>query len=44
MVNIIFEISEVLTRIEFSQKDIITPTLRKNNRIKTLVGTLEIES
>lgn len=43
MVNLISEISEVLTRLEFSEKSLITPLLRKKNRIKTLAGTLEIE-
>jgi len=43
MVNLISSISEELTRVEYYQKDIITPQLRKKNRIKTLAGTLEIE-
>ena len=43
MVNLISAISEELTRIEFNENKIITPKLRKINRIKTLVGTLEIE-
>ena len=43
MVNLISAISEELTIIEYNQKDIITPMLRKKNRIKTLAGTLEIE-
>ena len=43
IVHLIAEISEELTRIEINQKEIITPKLRKENRIKTLVGTLEIE-
>jgi Fic family protein len=43
MVNLISSISEELTRIEFNQKEIITPYLRKKNRIKTLAGTLAIE-
>ena len=43
MVNLISEISEELTRIEYSKENIITPMLRKKNRIKTLAGTLEIE-
>ena len=43
IVNLISEISEELTRVEFSEKTIITPKLRKKNRVKTLVGTLEIE-
>jgi len=43
MVNLIASISEELTRIEYNQKEIITPQLRKKNRVKTLAGTLEIE-
>ena len=43
MVNLISAISEELTRIEYSKETIITPMLRKKNRIKTLAGTLEIE-
>jgi Fic family protein len=43
MVNLISSISEELTRIEYNQQDIITPRLRKKNRIKTVAGTLEIE-
>lgn len=43
MVNLISSISEELTKIEYSKKDIITPRLRKKNRVKTLAGTLEIE-
>lgn len=37
------KISELLVTLEYQEKDIITPKLRKKNRIKTLVGTLEIE-
>lgn len=43
VVNLIADISEELTRIEYNKKKIITPQLRKKNRIKTLAGTLEIE-
>lgn len=43
MVNLISKISEELTRIEYNEKEIITPTLRKKNRAKTLAGTLAIE-
>ncbi|MBL0686530.1 MAG: Fic family protein [Sulfurospirillum sp.] len=43
MVNLISSISEELTKIEYSKKEIITPRLRKKNRVKTLAGTLEIE-
>ena len=37
------KIGEALTRVEYDRQHIITPTLRKKNRIKTLAGTLEIE-
>ncbi len=37
------KIGEELTRVEYDSKNIITPKLRKKNRIKTLAGTLEIE-
>ncbi|MEA2072070.1 MAG: Fic family protein [Campylobacterota bacterium] len=43
MVNIISAISEELTKIEYNKNDIITPQLRKKNRVKTISGTLEIE-
>jgi Fic family protein len=43
MVNLISLISEAISKIESSQQPIITPKLRKINRIKTLAGTLEIE-
>lgn len=37
------KISEELTKIEYDEKNIISPKLRKTNRIKTITGTLEIE-
>jgi Fic family protein len=37
------EISEALTKIEIHEQHLITPYLRKINRIKTLAGTVEIE-
>ncbi len=43
MVHLISSISEELTKIEYSKREIITPRLRKKNRVKTLAGTLEIE-
>ena len=43
MVNLISNISEELTHVEYEQEAMITPKLRKKNRVKTLVGTLEIE-
>ncbi|MEA3418359.1 MAG: Fic family protein [Campylobacterota bacterium] len=42
-VNLISQISEGLTRLEFGTPQVVTPMLRKKNRIKTLAGTLEIE-
>lgn len=43
IVNLISQISEELTKIEIDEQRLITPNLRKINRIKTLAGTLEIE-
>ncbi len=37
------EIGEALTKLEYEENRIITPQLRKINRIKTIAGTLEIE-
>lgn len=43
IVNLISLISEEMTKIESNEEKIISPKLRKINRIKTLAGTLEIE-
>jgi len=43
MLSLSTEISEAVTKIEVDAQHIITPKLRKINRIKTLAGTLEIE-
>lgn len=43
MVNLISEITEKLAHIEHDENKLITPYLRKKNRVKTLAGTLEIE-
>lgn len=43
MINFVSEITEALTKIEIYEHNLITPHLRKINRIKTLAGTLEIE-
>jgi len=43
MLSLSTSIGEELTKIEFEANKIITPMLRKKNRIKTLAGTLEIE-
>ena len=43
MLSLATKIGEELTRLEYKSDKIITPQLRKKNRIKTLVGTLEIE-
>lgn len=42
-VNLISQISKELTKLEFNSPQVVTPMLRKKNRIKTLAGTLEIE-
>ncbi len=43
MLSLCTLIGEELTKIEYNEDDIITPKLRKKNRVKTLSGTLEIE-
>ena len=43
IVNLISKISEEMTKIELNKLNLITPKLRKINRIKTIAGTLEIE-
>jgi len=43
MVTLATSIGEALTKIELEANKTITPMLRKKNRIKTLLGTLEIE-
>ncbi|MEA1917019.1 MAG: Fic family protein [Campylobacterota bacterium] len=43
MLSLATQIGEELTKIEYEANKIITPYLRKKNRIKTLAGTLEIE-
>jgi len=43
MLNLVGDIVESLTKIEIHEHHLITPYLRKVNRIKTLAGTLEIE-
>ena len=37
------EIAQELSKLEYIESYVITPTLRKKNRIKTIAGTLEIE-
>jgi Fic family protein len=37
------QISEELTKLQYTQKTKVNPMLRKKSRIKTLAGTLEIE-
>jgi len=37
------QISEEMTKMQFTQSTKVNPMLRKKNRIKTLAGTLEIE-
>lgn len=43
IVNLISQITEEIVKVEIDEKSIATPKLRKENRIKTLAGTLEIE-
>lgn len=43
MLSLSTAISEAITHVEHHENNIITPKLRKINRIKTLAGTLEIE-
>jgi len=43
MLSLSTAIGEALTKLEYEEKKIITPKLRKKNRIKTIAGTLEIE-
>ena len=43
ILNLVSLISEELTKIELNKKQLITPKLRRENHVKTLAGTLEIE-
>jgi len=43
ILNLVSEISEVVTKLEILEPKTISPTLRKVNKIKTITGTLEIE-
>ena len=43
MLSLSTAIGEALTKLEYEEQKIITPKLRKKNRIKTIAGTLEIE-
>lgn len=43
ILNLVSEITEVVTKLEFLEPKSISPTLRKINKIKTITGTLEIE-
>ena len=43
ILNLSTQISEELTKLQFTDTIKINPLLRKKNRIKTLAGTLEIE-
>jgi len=43
MLSLSTQIAEEISKIEYEASKVITPKLRKKNRIKTLVGTLEIE-
>ena len=43
MLSLSTAIGEALAKLEYEEKKIITPKLRKKNRIKTIAATLEIE-
>ena len=43
ILNFVSLISEELTKMELNKKQLITPKLRRENHVKTLAGTLEIE-
>lgn len=43
ILNLVSQISEEVTKIELNTKQGITPKLRRENHVKTLAGTLEIE-
>jgi len=43
ILDLVSQISEVVTRLEILEPKSISPTLRKVNKIKTITGTLEIE-
>ena len=43
ILKLVAKITEEITKIELNKKQIITPKLRRENHIKTLAGTLEIE-
>ncbi len=43
ILNLVSEITEVVTKLELLEPKSISPTLRKVNKIKTITGTLEIE-
>ena len=43
MLTLATAIGEALTKLEYETNRILTPKLRKKNRVKTIAGTLEIE-
>lgn len=43
ILDLVSQISEAVTKLEFLEPQNITPMLRKANKIKTITGTLEIE-
>jgi Fic family protein len=43
ILSLVSRITEEIVKLEYKENQIITPYLRKKNRIKTLAGTLEIE-
>ena len=43
IVNLVSEITEIVTKLQFNSSNAISPHLRKVNKIKTITGTLQIE-
>jgi len=43
ILNLVSEITEVVTKLQIQELKTVSPSLRKINRIKTITGTLEIE-
>ena len=43
IVNLVSEITEIITKLQINESNAISPYLRKVNKIKTITGTLQIE-
>ncbi len=43
ILNLVSEITEIVTKLEMQEFHAISPRLRKANKIKTITGILEIE-